>query len=40
MAAQAALVGTSPIDGVDGRWEPEFGSSEPELRPSNEKLAL
>ena len=24
MAAQAALVGTAPIDGVDGHWEPDF----------------
>ncbi len=38
-AKQAALVGAAPVNGVDGHAYPEFGSGEPELRPSSEELA-
>jgi putative ABC transport system ATP-binding protein len=38
MAAQASLVGTAPLDGVDGSWSPDFDTSKPEIRRSNEEL--
>jgi len=39
-AAGAALIGTDPVNGVDGRWDPDFGSTKPELPRSNEELTL
>jgi putative ABC transport system ATP-binding protein len=40
VALQAAMAATVPANGVDGHWVNNFGTGDPELRPSSEELTL